>query len=215
MIQALLAVVVSVVAFLGGAPSPVRPAQPVTVGPMRIMPLGDSITEGFRSSDGTGYRGPLDRQLTRPHVFVGSLTDARGMHHEGHGGWTLDQLAAQAQAWTAAAKPGVVLIQGGTNDIRAGDNGSTALADLTRLVAAVRAAAPNAWCLIATIPDLPAETAAKRQTIRDFNLSFYQLGCRVVDVGGVLTAADYNADKIHPNDGGYAKMAKAWAAVLG
>lgn len=213
MIRGLIAALLIAAQFLSGGPI-VRPTQPVTPGPMRIMPLGDSITEGFRSTDGTGYRGPLDRALTRSHVFVGSLTDPKGLPHEGHGGKRLDELAAQAQAWTAAAKPTVVLIEGGTNDVRLGDNGSTMLADLTRLVAAVRAAAPGVTCYIATIPDLPAETAAKREQLRNFNLSFYQLGCRVVDMYSVLGPGDYDKDQIHPNDSGYGKMAAAYAKAL-
>ena len=40
---------------------------------LRIFPLGDSITNGFQSSDNNGYRGPLQQDLAGSKVlFVGS-----------------------------------------------------------------------------------------------------------------------------------------------
>lgn len=215
MIPALLAAITIAASFVTGGTPAVRPTRPVQLGPVRIMGLGDSITYGLRSTDGSGYRGPLDKLYARPHAWVGSLVDPTGRRHEGHGGWTADQLAEQAKLWTAAARPDIVLLEAGTNDVRAGDSAATVLADMRRLVDAVRAGAgPYAAIYVATIPDLPAETAAHRAELRAFNAGLPSLGLRVVDMYAVVQAGDLSADGIHPADSGYAKMARAWAGVL-
>jgi len=210
---AILAALAIAAQFLVGGPI-VRPTQPVTIGPVRVMGFGDSITYGTWSTTGSGYRGPLDALWARPHVWVGSLVDPTGRRHEGHGGYTIDQLLPQAQAWTKAAAPGIVLLEAGTNDVRAGDTAVNMLAELKQLVDAVRAAAgPYARIYVATIPDLPAETAARREQLRAFNLGIPSLGQWVVDINAVLLPGDLG-DGIHPNDGGYAKMAAVYAKVL-
>ena len=66
---------------------------------LRIMPLGDSITEGAGATSTAGYRGPLWTLLANAGYnvdYVGSNTTnqdkTNGMDpdHEGHGGWRLD-----------------------------------------------------------------------------------------------------------------------------
>src|SRR5689334_8226516 len=66
--------------------------------PVRVMPLGDSITQG--GSIG-GYRLDLGTKLRaagRSIDFVGSLTDGPASmpdrNHEGHPGWTIAQIDA-------------------------------------------------------------------------------------------------------------------------
>ena len=69
--------------------------------PLRIMPLGDSITEG--SGAAGGYRLPLYIALTNAGYnvdLVGSHASntAPGLgpetHHEGHGGWRISNPSA-------------------------------------------------------------------------------------------------------------------------
>ena len=66
---------------------------------LRIMPLGDSITQGAKSENTAGYRGPLWTLLKEAGYnvdYVGSSTATPGTvsgmdtDHEGHGGWRLD-----------------------------------------------------------------------------------------------------------------------------
>jgi lysophospholipase L1-like esterase len=129
----------------------VRPAvglaSPTGPEPVRVWPLGDSITLGAswpRSAPG-GYRTGLDEILTHDgyvHAFVGTSTanssptldadDAQA--HDGHGGYRVDQvlrdLDGLAHASTddgghwltgrgrrAGLRPDVALIHLGTNDI--------------------------------------------------------------------------------------------------
>jgi lysophospholipase L1-like esterase len=113
--------------------------------PLRIWPLGDSITVGFsepQSSPG-GYRTVLDQVLSQvgtAHRFVGSWStnssvtlDLRDQsHHDGHNGYRVDQVRRDLDAvahgetdiggrWlTRAAQPlnpDVALVLLGTNDI--------------------------------------------------------------------------------------------------
>ena len=66
---------------------------------LRILPMGDSITNGaaFDSPDGSGgYRGPLYDSLTAAGYtvdYVGTTTTNSELlaekEHEGHGGWRI------------------------------------------------------------------------------------------------------------------------------
>lgn len=99
--------------------------------PLRVMPLGDSITLGV--GDGTadgvqdGYRCALKVKLAAAGQtidYVGSQTSGppqcpgHDVQHEGHSGWTTTQLLGQTAQWVAAADPDVVLLMIGTNDIK-------------------------------------------------------------------------------------------------
>lgn len=46
--------------------------------PLRIMPLGDSITFGTRSSDGAGYRKALYDKLTAAGLTIANTETAPG-----------------------------------------------------------------------------------------------------------------------------------------
>ncbi|MEO5769623.1 MAG: hypothetical protein ABIS92_14825, partial [Polyangia bacterium] len=86
----------------GGAGGTVAYAPCPTNGtPCKILPFGDSITEGVRSSDGAGYRSQLFKLIvaaSQKVTFTGSLaagpTQVSGQTfprmHEGHAGWTID-----------------------------------------------------------------------------------------------------------------------------
>lgn len=118
--------------------------------PLRIYPLGDSITYGssYPAETPGGYRGVLHAALDEAgvrHVFVGAHTGnpspllARDgqLHHDGHPGYRVDQVARALTGssdgpsdgggrWLLgrpgrpAVQPDVVLVHLGTNDILAG-----------------------------------------------------------------------------------------------
>jgi len=116
--------------------------------PLRIMPLGDSLTEGDDPSKPTtspqSYRGYLEAGLRA----AGLEVDLVGSHrrpaiggtdpdHEGHGGFTIgpDQstlcagcgpanLDAGLDGWLRQAQPDVVLLLAGVNDLLPQDGGS-------------------------------------------------------------------------------------------
>src|SRR3954468_23529667 len=74
--------------------------------PLRIMPLGDSITWGVGSARQSGYRAALYQRLTSAGLnvdFVGSMSRGTGpdRDNEGHKGWTIGRLAAHVDGWLA------------------------------------------------------------------------------------------------------------------
>src|SRR3954466_3982352 len=80
--------------------STVRAAAPT---PLRLMPLGDSITWGVGSPSGNSYRGFLGNKLTAEgHTldFVGSGRNGTmsDPDNEGHSGWRIDQIAGIADS---------------------------------------------------------------------------------------------------------------------
>jgi hypothetical protein len=112
----------------------------------KIMPLGDSITQGNSSGVNdeafqVSYRKALyDRLKTAGYVvideiFVGSLFSGESVvdfdpDHDGHPGWQADQivngnmgepLAGKLDQWLIAEEPNIVLLHIGTNDISAGN----------------------------------------------------------------------------------------------
>ncbi|MEX2112505.1 MAG: GDSL-type esterase/lipase family protein, partial [Pirellulales bacterium] len=101
-------------------------ADRASADPLRIMPLGDSITAGndnFNLTPG-GYRTRLYGLLNAAGYdfdFVGSLATNPGPitdnDHQGHGGYTLAQLCETLGPSVVANQPGVVLLLGGTNDV--------------------------------------------------------------------------------------------------
>ena len=113
---AALAVAVAMVA------TPVGPASAESNGGVRVMPLGDSITEGTQVPG--GYRINLWQGFVNGGYtvdFVGSQSNgpaSLGDHdHEGHSGWRIDQIDANIVGWLRATTPHTVLLHIGTNDV--------------------------------------------------------------------------------------------------
>lgn len=81
------------------------------------MPLGDSITYGYLSSDGNGYRLGLQNDLSGStlqyigSVRAGSMADN---FNEGQSGATINQIAGNAKK-SLFERPNVVLVHAGTN----------------------------------------------------------------------------------------------------
>lgn len=197
-----------VLAFL---PAPV-PARPSVA--LRVLPMGDSITYGTSSSVGDGWRGMLFLDPPRRIQFVGSQTQPTGLAHEGHGGWRIDELAAQARAWAVAARPDVVLLDAGTNDARQGHTAGQMVADMGRLLDAIRSGS-TARIWVAQITVTTACTADQQRQERLFNAALPGLTARYQNVRWVdMTGVPLSLDGIHPANPGYQIMRQRWAAVL-
>ncbi|MFF6772589.1 ricin-type beta-trefoil lectin domain protein [Streptomyces sp. NPDC012637] len=209
-----------VAAVLGVTAAGAAPASAASDTPLRVMPLGDSITWGVGSSTGNGYRGPLWDRLAadgHPLDFVGtgragSMSDP---DNEGHSGYLIEQIAALADASLTRYRPNVVTLHIGTNDLNRSHQVSTATARLKSLVGRITAAAPDATVLVASL--VVSTSGSEEQYRAAYNQAIPQIvseaqaaGKRVafVDMSG-LNTADL-ADALHPNDSGYRKMADAF-----
>ncbi len=161
----------------GGAqdPDPVPSEMPAVVGggqtasvPLRIVPIGDSITQGrlgngsFDSFEAStlSYRYPLWQRFVDAGIdvdFVGSQTagfggdpaweDYRGLpfdrDHEGHWGWRLDDIRDSLRVWLGEYEADLALIMLGTNDVNAGDSVSQMLLETEEIIAILREANPD------------------------------------------------------------------------
>jgi lysophospholipase L1-like esterase len=202
-------------------------APALAADPFRVMPLGASITWGTSSSDGNGYREELRRHLAGDAGvaidFVGSQQSGTmaDRDNEGHPGLRIDQIAANADAWLAAARPDVVLLNVGTNDTLQNYDLPNAPARLDDLLDQIVAARPTAAVVFSTL--VPSGNATNDSRVRTFNAALPAIASaqaaaghnvRLVDLYGTLTAADIGPDTIHPTDGGYVKLANLWYTAL-
>ena len=124
--------------------------------PLRIMPVGDSITAGYTDNPmwatpfTFGYRDTLYTRLTNAGYniqYVGTSSepwnnlygtptppptgslDLRTInqdHHRGYGGWNVSAIASQVGGWLNTDNPDVVLLMIGINDIAQGSSGNPA-----------------------------------------------------------------------------------------
>jgi lysophospholipase L1-like esterase len=192
---------------------------------LRIMPLGDSITDGFNVPG--GYRNfllPALEQRGYRITFVGSrrngLPELIDQHHEGHSGWQIGELHFRVKGWLADAQPDVVLLLIGTNDVLRNDAVDRAPQRLENLIASVVQQSPRAVVLVATLPPIVHPQINRR--VQDFNRQVPAIVQRqqqqgravhLVDLYPALTTADL-ADGVHPNVRGHQKMAIAWETAL-
>ena len=137
-----------------------------------ILPLGDSITEGYLPTGGLGgYRVELFSQAVlagKNITFVGSLTSANApstvqnrtfpKKHEGHDGYTIDtgtgtsgisgSITDQA---IANYHPSIVLLMIGTNDVNGNIDVANAPTRLGKLIDEITTDSPSALVVVASI----------------------------------------------------------------
>lgn len=204
---------------------------------LHILPFGDSITYGVVGSntdtESGGYRTYLQHKIRMADVLVdmvGSAQNGPGdidPDHEGHRGYTINQLDTIDAGVVAATRPDVILLMAGTND-SARDNSTTMIADLRALMVSITTAAPEATLFVASLP--PVRVGQQSQTRADrvgaFNDKMPALiaelaasGRKVVFVDmRDLEVSDISAPPVdsglHPNAAGYARIADHWYAAL-
>jgi lysophospholipase L1-like esterase len=189
---------------------------------VRVMPLGDSITKGTGSPTRSSYRMALSQRLLRGGMqidYVGSQSNGSGddIEHEGHGGWTIDEMSAELDGWLAQAQPDIVLVHAGTNNITQGDGPYDTARKLSAMIDQIRAARPEAYIFVAQIISarMPRELAQDRiynQLIPGLVAAKNDPLITVVDQTTVA-GIDLH-DLRHPNDFGYAKMAWNWYQAM-
>ncbi|KAM7187804.1 hypothetical protein V8F33_011019 [Rhypophila sp. PSN 637] len=186
---------------------------------LRIPPLGDSITKGSLSSQNNGYRGPLRSKLlsySDSQVdMIGSLRNGKMLDndHEGHSGEYLHQILSRVSK-SIPAKPNVVLIHAGTNNMDKGRDIDKAPELMESIIDKVFAGSPNAVILLAPViwadkPDMQARTDVFNEQLGEIIERRQKAGDKILKVPIDITKADLG-DLKHPNDKGYQKMADAW-----
>ena len=215
---------------------------PTNGSPCIVMPLGDSITDGFPYENGA-YRVELFHQSVQngtPITFVGrnangpatvdNMTFPRG--HEGYSGFTIDTdsthsgISPRVDAAIAMFHPHIVLLHIGTNDVNGNVNVANAPTRLGALIDQLTTDAPNALVVVAQI--IPTTTDATNTRVSAYNAAVPGLvqqraaaGKHVVRLDmytAFTTHADYKTalmfDNLHPNTTGYATMGDAWYGAI-
>ncbi|KAL3454210.1 hypothetical protein BJX65DRAFT_301996 [Aspergillus insuetus] len=192
---------------------------------LRVLPIGDSITWGAQSSDDAGYRKYLYDMLVahgNKVDFVGSVqsgTDIGDDDHEGHRGETIEEIAHDSLTGIYAAA-NIILLHAGTNDMKGDIDVTNAPSRLADLIDLIFKHSDDAVLLVCQI--IPSTTGAYQTRINNFNAAlpaivdgYLAKGRKValVAMNDALSTADL-ADNLHPNDGGYKKMADAYYAAI-
>lgn len=192
---------------------------------LRILPLGDSITYGYQSSTGDGYRQDLLDLLPDKNVtYIGSQHSGTMTNdaNEGWSGWHIQWLEDKAKL-SLPERPNVILLMAGTNDMIRNDSIATAPARLGDLMDECIAACPDAVLVVATLTPLDnplGDPTGENKTLA-FNAALPAVVKQRSDAGSKVLlvdmqnsvnglTADELVDGIHPDDEGYAKMADVW-----
>lgn len=204
----------------------------------KILPFGDSITRGAKSSDDGGYRSPLFKLIVagkQKATFVGSAahgpTTVSGQtfprSHEGHAGWTIDpgfnQISSSYSGISKLVpspaldgKPDIILLMIGTNDLFARETDKMATR-LEALLDKIALNAPRSLIVLAQItprgtndPNLTAYNAKIPSIIK----AHAAKGQHIIGVDMSKLPVSLLADGTHPNDKGYAYMADIWYAAI-
>jgi lysophospholipase L1-like esterase len=200
---------------------------PASPAPLRIMPVGDSITEGWPVPG--GYRAPLYHLLTDAGYnvdFVGTLTnnsssDLPDPDHEGHYGWRIDHIDGIIDTSLAAVDdPDVILLLIGTNDYSQNSQLANIVQRIESLIEKIATNRPYAKVILANLlvrdepynteiettfnPYLPGIAQRQQAMGRDV---FYD------DIRSAVPLEDL-PDQLHPDATGYAKMATNWFGVI-
>ncbi len=216
-------------------------------GIVRVMPLGDSITRGMGAGVQEipgGYRDPLASLYASggdSFLFVGSqqTTSSPGLvainqqHHEGYGGYRIDNIQSSIDNWQASALPDVVLLHIGTNDIlqyynlgTGGNDTSYAIARLITLIGTLYTNNPDLEIVLSTL--IPIQNGSD-ELVKNYNAAlssvviptFINQGKTIVLVDNyanfINVDSSWNttlfADFAHPNALGYSAMADAFYTV--
>ncbi|KAH8648191.1 SGNH hydrolase-type esterase domain-containing protein [Tricladium varicosporioides] len=195
--------------------------------PLRILPLGDSITAGFNEASGNSYRRDLECLLSssgNPVQYIGSQHSGNWPDnaHDGFSGYRIEQIASAAAPEinrTSVDRANLVLIHAGTNDCVQNFNVSTAPQRLGELVDSVYGKNPTAVILVMQ-PILNANSDINNR-INTFNAALPAIintrinnGVKVRLASQPAVTAAQLVDGTHPGEAGYWVMAQKWYEVI-
>lgn len=197
--------------------------------PVRIMPLGDSLTSSidgqasyryllYRKLVGTGFR--VDFVGTQWGVGSGtSGPEGFDQDHEGHPGATTDDILANVQNWASQTRPDIVLLLVGGTDFEHGYTVSHVFKNSLRIIAKLRSVNPNVKILWALLPPAPDQIAeAKAYNSRVLRLGMYHSlpnsPVRIVNLWSNFKPDRDTVDGDHPNALGERKFANRFFVGL-
>lgn len=205
-----------------------------------IMPLGDSITEGYATAATFaqgGYRCPLDSLLRNGGVSFalvgksaslepGVVTVCPDVNWEGHGGYDIASIQgfADADGSIRTLQPEIILLLAGTNDVAQGDP-SNISGQLTNLLSNIYAQDSNAWVIISTIPPMNPKASAAASSVATWASQVPQANAQIKAIAAKFPRttlidfysaavpnvnANIGSDGVHPSVTGYGVLANLW-----
>jgi lysophospholipase L1-like esterase len=223
-----------------GGEAPYRPC-PNDGSPCKIMPFGDSITDGFGTAG--GYRVELfrlARQAGKNITFVGSGSNGPAMvdgvpfppKHEGHSGFTIDPTQSRSGISPLVATvmpeftPHIVTLMIGTNDAIDSYDLESAPTRLGELIDSIFSKLPNV--LIAVGRPIPSQDDALNARLQAYGAAIPDVVAAragagkhilVIDLYEPFAAvSDYKTtllkDTWHPSEAGHAILGAEWYAAL-
>jgi lysophospholipase L1-like esterase len=194
-------------------------------GACKILPLGDSITDGLTVAG--GYRIHLFELAVKDGKSVtyvgGSMngpTTVAGMPfpraHEGHSGWTISQIVGLLPSPALDVSPHIVLLHIGTNDMY--QNASGADQRLGAVIDQILQTLPSSLLVVSTIIPFPGSV----QNVATYNAAVPKVVDARAQAGKHVLFVDQFkdfptselADGVHPNSDGYARMANVWFTAI-
>ncbi|KAJ5759045.1 Lipase GDSL [Penicillium odoratum] len=189
---------------------------------LRIMPLGASITNGYRSTGHNGYRNWIRQQLRYEGwdvEMVGSLRNGTMIDNfnEGHFGFRVDQLSKEAVK-TTPQQPNLILLNAGTDDALQNHHVGTTGVRMNSLLDLLFEKVPNTTIILSTL--LPNKKSP--QVVEWISDQYRVLAAKRRKSGDRIVLADMSsfikldelADATHPTDVGYKRMASVWWAAI-
>jgi lysophospholipase L1-like esterase len=203
---------------------------------VRILPLGDSITQG--SSRRRSYRYPLWTKLIDAGIgfdLVGSQNsnplgnpswpDYKGLSfdqdHEGHAGWRADQILNDLPDWLQGYTLDIVLLHIGTNDVFDGQDTQSTVDEIEEIIDLLQEDNPKVIVLLARL--IPLANSNKNQGIIDLNSRIDGVAATQTTPESPVIVVDQNSgfdtkqdtyDGIHPNEEGEEKIAEGWSRAI-
>jgi GDSL-like Lipase/Acylhydrolase family len=142
------------------------------------------------------------------------------LDHEGHWGWRVDEVLVQLDGWAKVAKPDVVLIHLGTNDIAQQQDLKETVAELKQVITELRGVNLEVKVLIAQIIPLLGSEAQCKEFNGQLQVLARQMTTKQAPVVVVDQFTGFRAepgkdtdDGAHPNATGEQKMAHWWLSA--
>lgn len=191
--------------------------------PVRLLPIGDSITQG-----NPNYRPYLDTLLQKAgYEFLYVGTEGHSPYfHNAYWGWETERVLALMDTIAKKTRPDIVLYHLGTNDILHEKDPidsivARTLREMDSIAVSLRRVNPKVTFYIAQL--IPGGSAYDKGRLLKLNQAIAKLPATlgtaaspvfVVDQwGAVLHPQDFR-DGLHPNESGARKMAQRWVEAL-
>lgn len=198
--------------------------------PVRLLPLGDSITQGTRGY--YSYRQMLWSLTDAANCFVDYVGASQGPvlndpldlfdnDHDGHSGYRTKDVQEELSGWLEGNTPDLAMVHLGTNDLNQGYPLGSSMLDLTDIITELRSANPNVVIFLAQI--INGERAAVASGVEAYNDAVVALAGSLDTANSPIILVDHfsdydptilNHDELHPNEQGELEMATRWYGAV-